>query len=402
MHDFVIVGGGIVGVSTAWQLQQRMPGSRVLLLEKETTLAQHQTSHNSGVIHAGVYYTPGTLKAKFCREGVDATINFCRQNNVPYEQCGKLLVSTNELEHQRMLTLFERGLENQLDLRLLNVAELRSMEPNIVGTGAILVKTSGIVSYRQVCLKMAERFQELGGEVRLRAKVVGLHESPEHISVRLSDGESVAAKFLITCSGLMADRVTRMLGIPTDFAVIPYRGEYYQLPDEKRDIVQHLIYPIPDPKLPFLGVHLTRTIDGSITIGPSALQGFKREGYGRINFNFRDTVEMLGYPGFWRISAANLGSAMTEIRKALWPRAYLQAVRKYCPSLTLDDLRPYPAGVRAMAVTGSGKMVGDFLFANSPRSLHVCSAPSPAATSSIPIGNHICDKIERASGRLSQ
>jgi L-2-hydroxyglutarate oxidase len=402
LHDFVIVGGGIVGVSTAWQLQQRMPGSRVLLLEKETALAQHQTSHNSGVIHAGVYYTPGTLKAQFCREGVDATINFCRQNNVAYEQCGKLLVSTNELEHQRMLALLERGLENQLDLTLLNVDELRSMEPNIVGTGAILVRTSGIVSYRQVCLAMAERFQELGGEIRLGAEVAGLHESPEHISVRLSDGESVATKYLITCSGLMADRVTRMLGITTDFAVIPYRGEYYQLPDEKRDIVQHLIYPIPDPKLPFLGVHLTRTIDGSITIGPSALQGFKREGYGRINFNFRDTVEMLGFPGFWRISTANLGSAMTEIRNALWPRAYLQAVRKYCPSLTLADLRPYPAGVRAMAVTGAGEMVGDFLFASSPRSLHVCSAPSPAATSSIPIGRHICDKIEHASGKSCQ
>lgn len=400
MYDYVIVGGGIVGVSTAWQLKRRSPNAKILVLEKERKFAQHQTSHNSGVIHAGIYYAPGSLKAKFCREGVDATIGFCRANDIPFEQCGKLLVSTNRVEHQRMLALYARGIENQLDLRLLNAHQLTRLEPHITGTGAILVGTSGIVSYRQVCSTMAERFQELGGEVRLNTQVVGLHESPEDIRVAVANGEPVSARFLITCTGLMADRITRMLGIPTEFAIIPYRGEYYRLSDDKYDIVRHLIYPIPDPKLPFLGVHLTRTIDGPITIGPSALQGFKREGYGRINFSLTDTLEMLVFAGFWRITAQNIRPAMLEIRNTVWPRAFLQAVKKYCPSLELADLLPHPAGVRAMAVMRDGTMAEDFLFAESPRSLHVCSAPSPAATSAIPIGNHICELAERAVHRI--
>jgi len=281
----VIIGGGIVGLATAWQLQQRQPGKKILLLEKESRFAQHQSGHNSGVIHAGIYYEPGSLKAEFCKQGVDALISFCQANAVPVEQCGKLLVATDKLEHERMLALFERARANGLDVELLNKDELYAREPNIIGTGAIYLKTTGIVDYSLVCTAMAERFKELGGEIHLNNEVTGLDETADSITVTTADGEKISAGFLISCTGLMADRTTRMLGISTDFQVIPFRGEYYRLPTKHNHIVKHLIYPIPDPDLPFLGVHLTRMIDGSVTVGPNAVQGWKREGYGRINFS---------------------------------------------------------------------------------------------------------------------
>lgn len=396
MYDYVIIGGGIVGVSTAWQLKQRHPESTILLLEKETQLAGHQTGRNSGVIHAGVYYEPGSLKAKFCKAGVAATIQFCRDNDIPYEQCGKLLVATDDVEYQRMLQLFERAKENGLDVEMLDGAELRHQEPNIEGVGAFLVKATGIVDYTQICLRMAEHFQEMGGEIRLEAPVTDLTEQPDSIVIETADGESLSTRFLITCAGVMADRVTEMLGIDTDFQIIPFRGEYYRLPAEKNDIVKHLIYPIPDPDLPFLGVHLTRMIDGSVTVGPNAVQGWKREGYGRINISPRDIGDMLRFPGFWKVAVGNLKSGIAETWDSIWKRGYLKRVQKYCPSIRLQDLEPYPTGIRAQAVLRDGTLVHDFLFADSPRSLHVCNAPSPAATSAIPIGNYICDKVADA------
>ncbi len=392
-YDFVIVGGGIVGLSTAWQLQQRQPEKKILLLEKEDQFAKHQTGHNSGVIHAGIYYAPGSLKAKFCKEGVDATIEFCEQNGIDYEQCGKLLVATDDIEHERMLALFERAKVNGLQVELLDAQQLKQREPNIVGTGAIFVKTTGIVDFQQVCIKMAERFREIGGETRLNTEVTQLLESDEGIMVGTKSNNNVLTKFLITCSGLMADRSTKMMGIDTDFQIIPYRGEYYRLPASKNNIVNHLIYPIPDPDLPFLGVHLTRMIDGSVTVGPNAVQGWKREGYGRININLKDCWDMLTFPGFWKATKENFKTGLIETKNSWWKPGYLKLVQKYCPSVELSDLQPYPAGIRAQAVMKDGSMVHDFLFAESPRSLHVCNAPSPAATSAIPIGGYICDKI---------
>ncbi|MEH6473756.1 MAG: L-2-hydroxyglutarate oxidase [Halopseudomonas sp.] len=391
-YDYLVVGGGIVGLSTAWQLQQQCPDKRIVLLEKESEFAKHQTGHNSGVIHAGVYYEPGSLKAEFCREGVDKTINFCRENGIDFDQCGKLLVATNDQEHERMLALYARCQQNQLDIELLDAEQLKLREPNIEGVGAILVKTTGIVDYRQVCNKMAERFRELGGKTQLETKVTGLEESSEEIRVDTNQG-ALSCRYLICCSGLMADRMTRMLGIPTDFQIVPFRGEYYRLPPEKNDIVNHLIYPIPDPKLPFLGVHLTRMIDGSVTVGPNAVQGWKREGYGKINISLRDIWDMLRFPGFWRVLKEHLGTGLIETKNSWWKPGYLRLVQKYCPSVQLDDLQPYPAGIRAQAVLRDGSLVHDFLFAESPRSLHVCNAPSPAATSAIPIGNHIVERV---------
>jgi L-2-hydroxyglutarate oxidase len=393
IYDYIIIGGGIVGVSTAWQLQQRYPDKKVLLLEKESEFATHQTGHNSGVIHAGVYYEPGSLKAKFCRAGVDATIDFCQQHDIPFNQCGKLLVATNELEVKRMEALYQRCKKNNIEVELLDKQQLKIEEPNIIGLGAILVRSTGIVDYQLITIKMAQEFQSLGGEYRLNTKVTQLKETAEDIRVSTSQGE-LSSRYLITCSGLMADRVVKMLDIKVDFQIVPFRGEYYQLPANKNAIVNHLIYPIPDPTLPFLGVHLTRMIDGSVTVGPNAVLGFKREGYGKIKINLRDIKEMMLFAGFWKVLWKNLSSGLTEFKNSLFKNGYLTLVRKYCPSIELSDLKSYPAGIRAQAVMNDGSLVHDFLFANSERTINVCNAPSPAATSAIPIGGYIVDKID--------
>lgn len=395
-YDYIIIGGGIVGVSTAWQLQQRFPAKRILLLEKEPDYSTHQTGHNSGVVHAGVYYAPGSLKSKLCKAGVAATIAFCDQNQIPYDRCGKLLVATNELEIERMHALVERCQQNEIDVELLDAPQLNSREPNIVGLGALFVKATAIVDYQQITAKMVDQFVELGGETRLNHEVVELSESTDDVTVVVQHkGEKVSfsARFLISCSGLMADRITRMMGLPTDFRIVPFRGEYYQLPAKHNQIVNHLIYPVPDPDLPFLGVHLTRMIDGTVTVGPNAVLGWKREGYDRINISFLDIWEMISFAGFWRVLKSNLRSGLIETKNSLWKPGYLKRVQKYCPQLQLPDLQPYPAGIRAQAVMKDGTLVHDFLFAESPRSLHVCNAPSPAATSAIPIGAYICDKV---------
>ncbi|MBY8297690.1 L-2-hydroxyglutarate oxidase [Vibrio fluvialis] len=394
--DYVIVGGGIVGVSTAWQLKQQYPDKSILLVEKEAGFSRHQTGHNSGVIHAGVYYAPGSLKADFCKRGVERTLSFCAKHDIPVENCGKLLVATNEVEFERMQALFERCLQNELDVELLDAAQLKLAEPNITGLGAIYVKATSIVNYRLVTEKMAEEFKALGGEVCLSTEVVGLNETEQEISVQCRyKGSPITfhSQFLVSCSGLMADRMTKMLGLATDFQIIPYRGEYYRLAPKHNQVVKHLIYPIPDPELPFLGVHLTRMIDGTVTVGPNAVQGFKREGYGKVNISVRDVWEMLRFSGFWKVTAKNLKTGLVEMKNSLWKPGYLQLVRKYCPSIELADLQPYPAGIRAQAVLSDGTLVHDFLFAESPRSLHVCNAPSPAATSAMPIGEYICQKI---------
>jgi L-2-hydroxyglutarate oxidase len=393
VFDYLIIGGGIVGLSTAWQLQQRKPDSSILLLEKEGELAAHQTGRNSGVLHAGIYYTPGSLKAQFCKAGLKATVDFCRQHQIPVEQCGKLIVASNDAEHQRMLGLFERAQDNELDVELLDASELRRREPNIIGTGAIFLRTTGIADYPAITQEFANQFQKMGGAIRLNSRVKNLQESAEAVTATLADGQVIEAKYLIACGGLMADRLAKMQGINIDFQVIPYRGEYYQLPPDKNDIVTHLIYPVPNPELPFLGIHLTRMIDGSVTVGPNALQGWKREGYGRVNVSLRDIWQMITFPGFWNVLRKNFRSGIREIRNSLWKRSYLKQIHKYCPSIGLNDLLPYRSGVRAMAVKRDGTLVDDFLIAESPRSLHVCNAPSPAATSAIPIGAYICDKL---------
>ena len=397
IYDYLIVGGGIVGISTAWQLLQRYPNKRILVLEKESHYAGHQTGHNSGVIHAGVYYQPGSLKADFCRRGNQATIKFCLEHDIPYEQCGKLLVATNQNEYFLMEKLFERAEENRIEVEWLDREQLKKREPNISGLGAFFVPQTGIVNYRKITNKMADLFKARGGEVRLYCEVLGLEEKSNGLRVRTYQAE-FKTRYLIACSGLMADRLVKMLGIQPDFQIIPFRGEYFQLPPHKSNIINHLIYPIPDPEMPFLGVHLTRMIDGTVTVGPNAVLGFKREGYQKTDVSFRDIKEMATFSGFWKVMQQNLKAGLSEFKNSIFKGGYLELVRKYCPQVTISDLTPYPAGVRAQAVAKDGTLIHDFLFVNTQRTFHVCNAPSPAATSAIPIGAHIVDKVEEIFG----
>lgn len=392
--DVAIIGGGIVGVSTAWQMKKRYPEAVIVLIEKEKSMACHQTGHNSGVIHAGVYYDPGSLKARFCKTGAAQTVLFCEEFGVPYEQCGKLLVATNRNEYDRMAALEQRCIQNRIKVHRLNEVELKRCEPYISGLGALLVPDTGITDYRKITTKMAELFIACGGEIRSGAKVEAIKEQSDAIDL-FCGHKKISTGYLILCGGLMADRLARVMHIDIDFQIVPFRGEYYRLSARHNRIVRHLIYPIPDPDLPFLGVHLTRMIDGSVTIGPNAVLGFKREGYGRLNLNLRDLADMLTFTGFWRVIGSHFKSGVTEMRDSLFRAGYLERVQKYCPKITRSDLRPYPAGIRAQAVGKDGNLIHDFLFAQTRRSLHVCNAPSPAATSAIPIGNYICDTVEQ-------
>lgn len=392
IYDYGVIGGGIVGLATAMKLLELQPGASLLLLEKEASLAGHQTGHNSGVIHSGIYYAPGSLKADFCRRGAKETKAFSDRHGIPYETCGKLLVATNAIELERMGGLMERARLNGIEVERMDAAELRRREPNIDGIGGLLVPETGIVDYRRVCESMASVIRDAGALIEMSVEVTAIREMQESIVVA-ADGQAWQARKLIVCGGLQSDRLARMAGIATEHQIVPFRGEYYRLPPSKNQIVQHLIYPVPDPELPFLGVHLTRMLDGSVTVGPNAVLGFAREGYPKFSFNLRDVAEYAGFPGFWKTMGRNLGHGIKEMKNSVFKAGYLQECRKYCPSLELDDLTPCEAGIRAQAVMRDGTLVHDFLFLETTRMLHVCNAPSPAATSAIPIGEMIAKKV---------
>jgi L-2-hydroxyglutarate oxidase len=399
-YDFGIVGGGIVGLATARELLARNPGAKVVLIEKEPGVARHQTGHNSGVIHAGIYYAPGSLKARLCREGAEATRAFCVEAGIPFEDCGKLIVATNAVEAERMEALRIRAGENEIAVTPVSAKALRSLEPAIAGVGALKVHATGIVDYRVVCARMADGLIASGADLRFQTRVVGIAESDAGVRVTTDQGVFDVSR-LVVCGGLQSDRLARLAGFDTDFQIVPFRGEYFVLPPEKSSIVSHLIYPVPDPELPFLGIHLTRMADGSVTVGPNAVLGFAREGYPRLSVSMPDLAEMAAFPGLWRTLGRNLKAGVKEFRNSLSRRGYLAECRKYCPSLELSDLRPYPAGIRAQAVRRNGDLVQDFLFLQSQRSLHVCNAPSPAATSAIPIARMIATRLEEGPMALA-
>ncbi|MCX5493617.1 L-2-hydroxyglutarate oxidase [Kaistia dalseonensis] len=392
MYDFIVIGGGIVGLATVRALQRRQPDARIILLEKEDQVGQHQTGHNSGVIHAGVYYAPGSLKARLCREGAEATKAFCREHDIPFDQCGKLLVATNEAELARMGDLAVRAGVNGIAVQRLSASELGEREPAIVGLGALLVESTAIVDYRQICRALVTEARAKGATIALGRAATAIRETPGQVEVDTAAGAVLGAR-LIACAGLQSDRIARLAGLDIAHRIIPFRGEYYVLPDALNQIVRHLIYPIPDPDLPFLGIHLTRMIDGRVTVGPNAVLGLAREGYPRFSLDLRDMADMAAFPGFWRVLKANWRSGLTEMRNSLRKSGYLEECRKYCPTLTVADLKPYPAGIRAQAVLRDGALVHDFLFADTDRMLHVLNAPSPAATSALPIGEMIADRM---------
>ena len=389
--DLLVVGNGIVGGSTALQLQKKFPKLNILLLDKEQHCAGHQTGHNSGVVHAGVYYKPGSLKAELCKKGAEQTKRFCLQYNLPYEQCGKLLVATSDLEMAGMESLRTRCYENGIIVQTISASELRRLEPNIIGKGALLVRATAITDYPAINRQMNSLFSDLGGKTLLGAEVLKIHETEQGVQVQTA-GKSIHAAHLIVCGGLMADRLASMMDIALQFQIVPFRGEYYQLPSRLSTLVKHLIYPIPDPDLPFLGVHLTPMVDGSLIVGPNAVLGWKREGYGRFNANIKDIVQMVQYRGFWKVLGRNLHTGIQESIDSFYKPGYLKRVQKYCPQISVKDLLPYPAGIRAQAVMQDGSLVHDFLFAETDRSLHVCNAPSPAATSALPIGKYLLTK----------
>lgn len=393
IYDFMIIGGGILGLASALELQKRYPGRSVVLLEKENGPAQHQTGRNSGVIHAGVYYKPGSLKAKFCKAGNAATKAFCDQHGIPWDGCGKLLVATDAVELKRMQALGERCAENELEIEVLDAEQLQQREPTIKGVGAIFVPSTGIVDYGRICQKMAELFQAAGGEIRYEMTVESLEPFHDRITAYCT-GDRFQARYLVACAGLHSDRMVEMLGKTPEFRIIPFRGEYYQLASQHNDIVNHLIYPVPDPSLPFLGVHLTRMIDGSVTVGPNAVLAFNREGYEKGDISLKYSLKMLAYPGLRKLVFKHLKASVSELRNSLSKSGYLGLVRKYCPQLKTDDLQPWPSGIRAQAVRPDGSLVDDFLFEKTKRALVVCNAPSPAATSAMPIAEYIVEQLD--------
>jgi L-2-hydroxyglutarate oxidase len=384
-YDFCVVGGGIVGLATAREILKRRPRASLVLLEKEAELAAHQTGHNSGVIHAGVYYAPGSLKARLCRAGNQRTKQFCAEHDIPIEECGKLIIATTAIEVQRLADLRTRCEANDIPAQEVTGTDLVTLEPRIAGLAALLIPSTGIVDYRRVALALAEDIRNLGGEVRLRSCVRSITERSADVEVALAEGEPIQSSQLIACAGLQADRLARCARLDVRLRIIPFRGEYFRLPTTKSNVVRHLIYPVPDPELPFLGVHLTRMIGGHVTVGPNAVLGFAREGYPHFSFDLRDIAETLSFPGFRHLLRKHWRSAFNELRGSLIRSRYLQECRKYCPELTLQDLQPYPAGIRAQAVLADGTLVHDFMFADTPRMVHVLNAPSPAATAALPI-----------------
>jgi L-2-hydroxyglutarate oxidase len=406
IYDYCVVGGGIVGMAAAMSLLERSPGASIIVLEKEAVLARHQTGHNSGVIHSGIYYEPGSLKADYCRRGAAATKEFCARHGIPVNEIGKLLVATNAPETARLLDLENRAALNGIAVQRLSGAELHELEPNVAGVGALLVHSTATVDYRKVVAAMEQVVSDGGGRIELGVEVRGIRESASKVTVtgtRRAPGVRAkaapdsarvewTARQLVVCGGLQADRLARMAGIRTGVRIVPFRGEYYELPESRRGVVNRLIYPVPDPSLPFLGVHLTPMVDGRVTVGPNAVLGLSREGYRKGSLNLADLRDILGFPGFWRVARSNLMTGAVEMRNSLFKRGFLSAARKYCPGLRPEDLLPCEAGIRAQAVQPDGTLLHDFLFLSTDRTLHVINAPSPAATSAIPIGQEIASR----------
>lgn len=394
--DYLIVGGGIIGLSTALAIQERYPQASLGLLEKDNELGGHQSSHNSGVIHAGVYYPAGSLKARFCKAGNAAIIEFCRRHGISFEQCGKVLVATSEKELGRMEAIFKRCQDNGLEPEYWNQKRLKDEEPRITSVAGLYVRSTGVVDYQDIVNKMAELVQAAGATIRTGAMVREFDESGTGVRVS-GEGFSIRANRVVVCAGLMADRLAACAGLEVDFQIVPFRGEYYSLGSEFKGALKRLIYPIPDPELPFLGVHFTRTTSGDIFVGPNALLSLKREGYRRRVFSLHDTYETLRFPGFWKAAGRNWRSGLHEFANSHIKHLYLSLCRRYWPDLEASDLSWSRVGVRAQAVLRDGTLVDDFMICKTRKTVHVCNAPSPAATSSIPIGRHIVKLLAELS-----
>jgi L-2-hydroxyglutarate oxidase len=386
----IIVGGGIVGLATALALAEQ--GHPPIVLEAENQLAAHQTGHNSGVIHSGLYYKPGSLKARTCRAGLEAMYRFCAEEGVPHRRCGKLVVAVHERELPRLATLEERGRANGVKVRRLAAGELKEYEPEVAGIGGLWVEDTGIVNFRAVTEAMARRLGREGGEVRTGHRVVAIRREGSAVIVATTRGE-IRGRKLVNCGGLQCDRVARMAGTDPGMRIVPFRGEYYVLRPERAHLVRGLIYPVPDPALPFLGVHFTRGIDDVVEAGPNAVLAFKREGYRWSDISLRDAADWAAFPGFWRMAGAQWRNGLGEMLRSLSRRRFLTSLQALVPGLTDADIVPGGSGVRAQAVGRDGRLIDDFLTVRSPGVVHVLNAPSPAATASLAIGREIASQV---------
>jgi L-2-hydroxyglutarate oxidase len=395
--DCIVIGGGIVGLAVAWTILERKPEVRIAVLEKEDGWARHQTGRNSGVIHSGIYYKPGSLKAKLCREGNQRIVEFCQQHGIPYEPCGKVIVATKPSEIPLLDALFERGLANGLTVKRLTASQVLEIEPHVRCLAGIQVPSTGIVDYASVSRKLAELVAIGGGELRLGTKVLRFRADGQKLILETSK-EPLSARWVINCAGLHSDRVAKLARVNPGARIVPFRGEYYELKPERRRLVTNLIYPVPDPRLPFLGVHFTRMIDGSVHAGPNAVLSLKREGYHRTSFDWRDFMDTMTYVGFWRLAAKYAGSGLEEMHRSISKKAFVRSLQQLIPEITEQDLIPGESGVRAQALRPDGGLVDDFLIINSPSAIHVCNAPSPAATASLEIGRAIAEQIPEFRG----
>lgn len=391
IYDFAIIGGGIVGLATAKALQDKYPNQTVILVEKENHCAVHQTGHNSGVIHSGIYYKPGSYKAILTTKGNQELVKFCQQYNINHDVCGKLIVACQEKELPLLENLYQRGLNNGIPVKKVSAEEVKEIEPYVSCLGAIQVPTAGIVDYKQVAQKYAEIFTNKGGEIQLNTKVMKINSSSSQILIT-NQGE-IQAKYLINCGGLYSDKIAKMGGVDPKMKIIPFRGEYYELKPEKRHLVKHLIYPVPNPDFPFLGVHFTRLIDGNIHAGPNAVLSLKREGYKKTDFDLGEFAEIATYWGLWKLVSKYYAEGIEEIIRSFSKNAFVRSLQTLIPEIKADDIIPSPAGVRAQALKTDGKLVEDFLIIPTKNALHVCNAPSPAATASLEIGKAICEQI---------
>ncbi|MEC7914309.1 MAG: L-2-hydroxyglutarate oxidase [Chloroflexota bacterium] len=395
-YDVVVVGGGIIGLATSMKLTQDFPNLKVAVLEKEKEVAQHQTGHNSGVIHAGIYYAPGSQKANFCSTGGKLLRDFCDEYGIAYDMCGKLIVATDDSEVPQLEELFKRGTENGAQgLRMVNQEEIKDIEPYSAGVKAILSPNTGIIDYFEVSQAYATRMRENGGDLLTNVEVISIENKDNLVYINTTSG-TVVAKYVLNCAGLHADTVARMMGVDVGVKIVPFRGEYFSIIPEKEHMVKGLIYPVPDPSMPFLGVHFTRRINGSVEAGPNAVLAFAREGYKKTDVNLKDTLGTLSYSGFWKMSAKYWKVGMHEQYRSLVKGVFVKSLQKLMPEITGDDLGDPGAGVRAQVIDSNGGLLQDFAIEASANAIHVLSAPSPGATSSLTISEYIVDLAQES------
>ncbi|MEZ6062226.1 MAG: L-2-hydroxyglutarate oxidase [Planctomycetaceae bacterium] len=390
--DVAIIGGGIIGLATAWQIGERSPSTKIVLLEKEDRVAAHQTGRNSGVIHSGIYYKPGSLRAKNCREGKLALEAFCTAHEVAWKQTGKVIVATRDEQLPALERIFERGTQNGVKCEMIDVARLKELEPHVAGIRAIHVPEAGIVDYPGVCRKLAELIRARGGEIRFNTKVTAIRQSTDAVTID-ANGSTLTASQVVNCAGLHSDRVARMSGQSLKERIVPFRGEYYVLKPEAEYLCNTLIYPVPDPSFPFLGVHFTRMIEGGVECGPNAVLALAREGYTWGTISLKDLAESLTYPGFLRLALKYWKTGLGEIHRSLSKSAFVKALQKLVPEIRAEHLETAPSGVRAQSLAPDGNLVDDFLILRQDRVLNVCNAPSPAATASLNIGKYVVEQL---------